>query len=61
MAAGTFANVLTAILFFGSNGSCFLAYAFAPAGAEFNTYSYSIVGLAGINYMNNISIDNPNL
>jgi membrane-associated protease RseP (regulator of RpoE activity) len=58
LAAGTFANVLTAIIFFAVMALFFVS-AFNPAGAEFNTYSYSIVGLAGINYMNNVSLENP--
>jgi membrane-associated protease RseP (regulator of RpoE activity) len=57
LAAGTFANVLTAILFFGVMCLFFIA-AFAPAGVEFNTYSYSAIGLAGITSMNNISLEN---
>jgi membrane-associated protease RseP (regulator of RpoE activity) len=57
LAAGTFANVLTAIFFFGVM-VLFFTTAFTPAGAEFNTYSYSAVTLAGITSMNNISLDN---
>jgi len=57
LAAGTFANVLTAILFFVVIWIFFTA-AFVPAGAEFNSYSYSAVGLYGIISVNNISIEN---
>jgi membrane-associated protease RseP (regulator of RpoE activity) len=57
LAAGTFANVITAIVFFLVM-ILFFTLAFAPAGAQFNTYSYSIVSLAGITSMNNISIEN---
>ena len=57
LAGGTFANVLTAILFFGIMCIFFIT-AFAPAGVVFNTYSYSIVGMAGITSMNNISLEN---
>jgi len=57
LAGGTFANVLTAILFFGIMCIFFIT-AFAPAGVVFNTYSYSIVGIAGITSMNNISLEN---
>jgi membrane-associated protease RseP (regulator of RpoE activity) len=57
LAAGTFANVLTAILFFGVIFLFFIT-AFVPAGVQFNTYSYSVVGLAGITSMNNISLGN---
>jgi membrane-associated protease RseP (regulator of RpoE activity) len=57
LAAGTFANVLTAIIFLGVM-ILFFTTAFSSAGVEFNTYSYSVVGLAGINSINNISLDN---
>lgn len=58
LAGGTFANMLTAILFFGIL-VLFFTLSFAPAGAEFNTYSYSAVGLSSIISMNNISLNNP--
>jgi membrane-associated protease RseP (regulator of RpoE activity) len=58
LAAGTFANVITAIIFFGVLVLFFIT-AFAPAGAQFNSYSYSMVGLAGITSINNITIANP--
>ena len=58
LAAGTFANVITAIVFFILLFG-FFSLAFAPAGIEFNTYSYSAVGLAGITSINNISLTNP--
>lgn len=57
LAAGTFANVLTAIFFFAVMWLFFIT-AFAPAGVEFNTYSYSVVSLTGITSMNGISLDN---
>jgi len=57
LAAGTFANVLTAIIFLGVMILFFIT-AFAPAGAQFNTYSYSVVTLAGITSMNNIALEN---
>jgi len=57
LAAGTFANLLTAILFFGVIW-IFFTTAFAPMGAEFNTYSYSVVGLYGITSVNNILLEN---
>jgi membrane-associated protease RseP (regulator of RpoE activity) len=57
LAAGTFANVLTAILFFLIM-LLFFTTAFAPAGVEFNTYSYSAVTFAGITSMNNITLQN---
>ncbi len=58
LAAGTFANLITSILFFIVM-FLFFSLAFAPAGVEFNTYSYSIVAMPGIISVNNISIDNP--
>lgn len=58
LAAGTFANLIIAILFFIVM-FLFFSLAFAPAGVEFNTYSYSIVAMPGIISINNISIDNP--
>jgi membrane-associated protease RseP (regulator of RpoE activity) len=58
LAAGTFANVVTAIIFFGVMILFFMS-AFVPAGAEFNTYSYSTVSLSGITSMNNVSLTNP--
>lgn len=58
LAAGTFANVLTAILFFGVM-ILFFTTAFVPAGANFNTYSYSSVEISEIAFINNVSITNP--
>lgn len=57
LAAGTFANVITAIIFFALM-VLFFAAAFAPSGVAFNTYSYSIVSMAGITSMNNLTIQN---
>jgi membrane-associated protease RseP (regulator of RpoE activity) len=58
LSAGTFANVLTAILFFGVMCLFFIS-SFAPAGAQFNTYSYSAVAISGIISINNYSLENP--
>lgn len=58
LAAGTFANVVTSIVFFILM-VLFFSCAFTPAGAEFNTYSYSIISMSGIISVNNISVDNP--
>ena len=58
LAAGTLANALTAVLFFGVLCLFFIT-SFSPSGAVFNTYSYSVVGLAGITSINNISLENP--
>jgi len=56
LSAGTFANVLVAILFFIIMWFFFSA-AFAPAGIEFNSYAYDIVGLSAILSINNVSFD----
>ena len=58
LSAGTFANLLTAIFFFIVIW-LFFTLSFAPAGAQFNTYSYSIVAISGISSINNISLENP--
>jgi membrane-associated protease RseP (regulator of RpoE activity) len=58
LGAGTFANFLTAILFFGIL-ALFFSIAFTPSGVMFDTYTYSAVGIATINSVNNISIINP--
>jgi len=60
LAAGTFANVLTAILFFGVMW-LFFSLAFAPAGVVFDSYPYSAVSVAGITMVNNIQLDNPSV
>ncbi|MBA7656760.1 hypothetical protein ES703_64687 [subsurface metagenome] len=57
LSAGTFANVLTAVLFFGILW-LFFSFAFAPSGIVFDTYAYSIVGITGISSINGISLNN---
>lgn len=57
LAAGTLANIITAILFFILL-FLFFTVAFAPSGAEFNTYSYSLVTITGITSINNVSLNN---
>jgi membrane-associated protease RseP (regulator of RpoE activity) len=57
LAAGTFANVITAIIFFGIMVLLF-ATAFVPSGVAYNTYSYSAVSFVGITSMNNITLHN---
>lgn len=59
LSAGTFANVLTAILFFLVLLG-FFAVAFTPSGIVYDSYSYSIVPVVGITMVNNISLSNPN-
>jgi len=58
LAAGTFANILTAIFFFFIMWG-FFAAAFTPAGVVFDNYAYSPVAVAGITMVNGISLDNP--
>jgi membrane-associated protease RseP (regulator of RpoE activity) len=58
LSAGTFANILTAILFFGILW-LFFSLAFSPAGVQFDSYSYSIVEVASISLMNGVTLDNP--
>ncbi len=58
LSAGTFANILTAILFFGVLW-LFFSLAFSPAGVQFDSYSYSIVEVASISLMNGVVLDNP--
>ncbi len=57
LAAGTFANVITAVVFFIIM-ILFFSWTFAPAGAEFNTYSYSIVSIPAIVSVNDMIIEN---
>lgn len=58
LSAGTFANVITAILFFLILWGFFSA-AFTPAGVVYDSYSYSIVSTASISMVNNIILSNP--
>jgi membrane-associated protease RseP (regulator of RpoE activity) len=58
LSAGTFANVITAILFFGAM-CLFFILSFVPAGAQFNTYSYSAVAISGIISINDNLVTNP--
>ncbi len=57
LSAGTFANVLIAILFFIILWG-FFSFAFVPSGVVFDDYAYSVVGVAGISAINNISVNN---
>ena len=55
LTAGTFVNVLTAILFFGVMW-LFFCLAFAPAGVTFDTYTYSVVSMSAISLVNGIPL-----
>lgn len=58
LSAGTFANVLVGILFFGIL-ILFFSLAYTPSGVVYDTYTYSIVGIANISAINNILISSP--
>jgi membrane-associated protease RseP (regulator of RpoE activity) len=55
LSAGTFANLLTAVFFFIIMGVFFIL-AFSPAGIQFNSYSYSLVGISDITSINGINL-----
>jgi membrane-associated protease RseP (regulator of RpoE activity) len=57
LSAGTFANIVTAILF-GIVMVIFFSLAFAPSGVVFDTYSYTSIGISSIIAVNNITINN---
>lgn len=58
LSAGTFANVLTAVLFFGVLW-VFFTLAFTPSGVIYDTYPYAIVGISNISTVNGINLNNP--
>ncbi len=57
LSAGTFANLLTAILFFGVL-ALFSSLAFTASGVIFDTYTYSPVSLASVTSVNGIPVNN---
>ena len=57
LSAGTFANVLTAIFFFGVLW-LFFSLAFAPSGVIFDSYATSTITIAGISSINGIALTN---
>ncbi len=57
LSAGTFANVITGILFFGVM-VLFFTLSFAPSGAIYDTYTYSAIGIAGISSINGMPVEN---
>ena len=57
LSAGTFANVITAILFFIILGFFFM-FAFTPSGVVFDAYPYSIVGASSIVMVNGFPVTN---
>ena len=64
LAAGTFANILTAILFFGIM-VLFFSLAFSPAGVNFENsyglenYAYGMLGIGNITSINGTQLLNP--
>ncbi len=57
LSAGTFANLLTTILFFGVL-VLFFSLAFAPAGVVFDSYVYSAVSIGSIYSVNGMYVNN---
>jgi membrane-associated protease RseP (regulator of RpoE activity) len=57
LSAGTFANILTAVLFFGVL-ALFFSLSFTPAGVIYDTYTYSVINVSTITSINNISVNN---
>jgi len=57
LSAGTFANTLTAIFFFGIL-ILFFSLAFTPSGVIYDVYTYSAVGLSAITSINNLPVNN---
>ncbi len=58
LAAGTFTNLILAILFFLML-SGFFVLTYSPAGAMFNTYTLSKVNINGISMIDGIDVENP--
>lgn len=57
LAAGTFANTITALLFFGLLALFFVS-TFTPAGIAFDDYSYEVVDIAQIQSINGVMVSN---
>ena len=57
LAAGTFANVLTGIFFFGIM-VLFFVLAFVPVGVTFDSYTYSAFPVTSISMMNGVALEN---
>lgn len=55
LSAGTFANILTAIFFFGVL-LLFFSLMFTPAGVVFNNYATAVVPLNDIEYVNGVGL-----
>jgi len=59
LSAGTFANLITAILTFIVFALFFL-FAFSPTGVTFDTYPYGIFNSTQVSSINGIYLENPN-
>ena len=59
LSAGTFANVLTAIFFFGVL-ILFFSLMFTPAGVVFNSYATAIVPISNIDSVNGVNLIDKN-
>ena len=57
LSAGTFANIVVAILSLGIL-MLFFFLAFTPSGVIFDGYTYSVIGVSAITSVNNISVHN---
>lgn len=60
LSAGTFANILTAILFFGIM-VLFFTLAFIPSGVIFNSYAYAVADVSEITMINGVPISNASI
>ncbi|MDO8622980.1 MAG: site-2 protease family protein [archaeon] len=59
LGAGTFANVITSVLFFIIL-IIFFAFSFSASGVVFDTYAYSAVAVSNISSINGITANNQN-
>jgi len=57
LSAGTFANIVIAIIVFAIL-VLFFSFAFTPSGVVFDSYTYSVVGITSITSINNIHVEN---
>jgi membrane-associated protease RseP (regulator of RpoE activity) len=57
LAAGTFANIITGILFFIVI-VIFFSLVFVPSGVTFDSYTYSVVVISNITLINGIALEN---
>ena len=60
LSAGTFVNLILAILFFLLLAG-FFAFAYVPGGAMFNSYASGIVSVSAISMVDGVNISNPSI